>query len=79
MASPTEQAPKVGGWCGAGTKTDLIDQDALALRALTVHQDSVELADYKDGADPESTNDDGWPLLHISWRGRPQFRARGPA
>ena len=36
----------------------------------------MELADFiKGGADPESTNDDGWPLLHLSvGAGGLQFR-----
>ena len=49
------------------SKTDLIDKDKLALRALSINQNSTDLANFiKGGADPESTDQDGWPLLHLS-------------
>ena len=49
------------------SKTDLIDKDKLAWRALVINQNAIELADFiKGGADPESTDGDGWPLLHLS-------------
>lgn len=44
----------------------LIDRDALTLRAL-IDGDSTALADFiKAGGDPEHTDADGFPLLHLS-------------
>lgn len=49
------------------SKSDLIDKDKLCLHALTIKQDAVQVADFiKGGADPESLDKDGWPLLHLS-------------